>query len=101
MTAATKTPGFMYLDANGPDQWVEMDVGGGPRDVSLSVGGSFVASVTLQRKRQDQGNGSYKDLFSTGDPAEKVVQVVGPCRLRAGVKTGEYVSGTAEIELGG
>ncbi len=69
---------------------------GGNKKLTLSISGTFSATVVLQRKRP---GGSYVDIASYTGVAEKIIESCGNWVYRAGVKTGGYSSGTANIAL--
>jgi hypothetical protein len=71
----------------------------GMTTVSLNVTGTFSGTVTLQMWREDQTSADAKDMHTATSSEYKLVDLVGPCVVRAGIKTGEYTSGTAEVEL--
>ncbi|KKL88868.1 hypothetical protein LCGC14_1920400 [marine sediment metagenome] len=64
---------------------------------SISVSGTFVATVTLQR-RLDGAN--WRDIESYTAQTEKDFEVGEGSEIRLGVKTGDYTSGTVEARLG-
>lgn len=65
--------------------------------VSVSVSGTFVATVTLQR-RLDGTN--WRDVEAWSGEIEGSYVVDEPCDLRIGVKTGGFTSGTAVCRIG-
>lgn len=65
--------------------------------VSVSVSGTFVATVTLQR-RLDGAN--WRDVESWSSEIETTYVVDEPSELRLGVKTGDFTSGTAVCRIG-
>jgi gamma-glutamyltranspeptidase len=70
---------------------------------SVSVSGVFDALVTLQRRF---GSGAWRDVqnpdssvgFTT--PTEMTYEADESCEMQLGIKTGNYVSGTAVCRLG-
>lgn len=64
---------------------------------SVSVSGTFVATVTLQRKLDGT---NWRDVESWSGEIETTYVVDEPCDLRLGVKTGDFTSGTAVCRLG-
>ena len=64
----------------------------------LSISGTFVATVTVQRRRV--GDTSYLDLPATYDaPTEQTGECGGIWEYRVGIKTGDFTSGTVGIDL--
>lgn len=70
---------------------------GGLFDVSIS--GTFVATVTLQRKRVQTANGTAVDIKTYTAPVEETGEQGGTWWVRAGIKTGDFTSGTIVIVL--
>ena len=64
---------------------------------AVSVSGTFVGTVTLQRS-WDAGV-TWHDVDEWTAPTEKNVTSVGNCQWRIGIKTGEYTSGTANVRI--
>jgi len=72
----------------------------GEQDIAVSISGTFVATVTVQRSLDD--GITFHDLPSSYTVASE--SNIIPARnvlYRAGVKTGDYTSGTVVIELRG
>lgn len=68
-------------------------------DFNLSISGTFTATVTVQRSF-DQGS-TWRDVETFTAPTEKYGSDPGPSVIyRAGVKTGDYTSGTVSIRIG-
>jgi len=68
-------------------------------DFNLSISGTFVATVTVQRSF-DQG-GTWRDVDTFTAPIETAGSDPEPVVVyRAGVKTGEFTSGTVSIRIG-
>lgn len=66
---------------------------------NLSISGTFVATVTVQRSF-DQGS-TWRDVETFTAPIETYGTDPGPTvAYRAGVKTGEFTSGTVSIRIG-
>jgi hypothetical protein len=66
---------------------------------NFSLSGTFVATVTVQRSF-DQG-ATWRDVESFTSPIETFGTDPGPTvAYRAGVKTGDYTSGTVSIRIG-
>lgn len=68
------------------------------RMFDVSVWGTFSGVVTLQRSF-DSG-ATWRDVTTYSGPIEDTGMNARPAMMRAGVKTGQYVSGTIYIELG-
>ena len=64
---------------------------------SVSISGTFVATVTLQR-RLDRTN--WRDVESWSGPVETTYVADQSCDLRLGVKTGDFTSGTVDALTG-
>jgi len=68
-------------------------------DFNLSISGTFVATVTVQRSF-DQGS-TWRDVDTFTAPIETAGSDPEPVVVyRAGVKTGEFTSGTVSIRIG-
>lgn len=68
------------------------------RPFNLSVAGTFTGTVTLQRSFD--GGTTWRDVWSTSQPAEEIVDTPEPDVLwRAGIKTGNFGTGSASIRL--
>jgi hypothetical protein len=71
---------------------------GGRGYVDLSIVGTFVAGVTLQRSF-DEGV-TWQDVAEFTDPIEQVVEYPNNgIMLRLGIKDGNYTSGTITVRL--
>lgn len=68
----------------------------GPFDLSIS--GTFVGTVTVQRSYD---NSSWKDVDTFTSPSEEYGFQPEIAWYRAGIKTGAYTSGTAVVSLAG
>lgn len=68
-----------------------------PTTVDLSISGTFVATVTLQRKFSVNGDIEDVDTFTEAD--ETYFTVSSNSYYRIGVKTGEYTSGDISIKM--
>jgi hypothetical protein len=64
---------------------------------NLSISGTFVATVTVQRSYD---NSNWFDVDSFTAPTEEVGFDPEFCYYRIGVKSGDYTSGTVVIRLG-
>jgi hypothetical protein len=81
---------------NGADQYTDsIRIVG---SIALSISGTFVATVTVQRS---QDNATWFDVDTFTDKTEKVGNEAVLYYYRAGIKTGEYTSGTATVSLYG
>ncbi len=68
-------------------------------DFNLSISGTFVATVTVQRSF-DQGS-TWRDVDTFTAPIETFGTDPEPVVVyRAGVKTGDFTSGTVDIRIG-
>jgi hypothetical protein len=68
-------------------------------DFSFSISGTFVGTVTVQRSF-DAGS-TFRDVDSFTAPIETAGFDGEPIVVyRAGIKTGDYTSGTASIRIG-
>lgn len=65
---------------------------------ALSISGTFTATVTVQRS---QDNVSWFDVDTFTAASEEVGNEAVLYYYRAGIKTGEYTSGTATVSLHG
>jgi hypothetical protein len=66
--------------------------------IALSISGTFSATVTVQRS---QDNATWLDVDTFTDKTEKVGNEAVLYYYRAGIKSGEYTSGTATVALYG
>lgn len=66
--------------------------------LDVSVSGTFVAVVTIQRSF-DNGQ-TWLDIETITAPMERHGRACTGAWYRAGVKSGEYVSGTAVVVVG-
>ncbi|AIK68531.1 hypothetical protein Lo5R7ANS_61 [Mesorhizobium phage vB_MloP_Lo5R7ANS] len=69
--------------------------GGNTFDVSVS--GTFVATVTLQRSKD--GTTNWVDVDTLTEPGEWTGDAGSAWFYRLGVKTGEFTSGTVVVDL--
>lgn len=63
---------------------------------NLSISGTFVATVTVQRSFD---NTNWFDVDTFTSPIETYGFDPSQCYYRAGIKTGAYTSGTAVISI--
>lgn len=70
------------------------------RDIGVSIAGSFVAVVTIQRSLEGDIEGNYEDLATTYSSATEL-NVIGTRNAwyRAGVKTGNFTSGQVNLKI--
>lgn len=66
----------------------------------VSVSGTFVATVTLQRKRPGDAAAAARDVETYTAGAEPLKEFAGHWDVRLYVKSSAYTSGTAVLELG-
>ena len=64
---------------------------------SVSVQGTFVATVTLQRSFN--GGTTWYDVDTFTSAGEYIGQEPEGCKYRIGVKTGEFTSGSVTVRL--
>ena len=67
-------------------------------DFNLSIAGTFVGTVTVQRSTDGT---TFRDVDTFTTPAEQVGYDPMKNFYRAGFKTGQYTSGSATIMLNG
>lgn len=67
-------------------------------DFNLSISGTFAATVTIQRSTDGT---TWRDVDSFTVPVEEVGYDPMKNFYRAGIKTGDYTSGSATILLNG
>lgn len=65
---------------------------------NFSVWGTFVATVTVQRSFD--GGSTWLDVDTFTAPTEEVGIEGEIAEYRAGVKTGDYTSGTVNVRIG-
>ena len=68
-------------------------------DMSLTISGTFVGTVTVQRSFD--GGSTWLDVDTFTTPTEEVGFEPAGCQYRVGIKAGEYTSGTATVGLYG
>ena len=68
-------------------------------DVSLTISGTFTATVTVQRSF-DEG-ATWLDVDNFTASTEEIGFEPAGCQYRVGIKTGNYTSGTASVGLYG
>ena len=69
----------------------------GARLVDISVYGTWVATVHLQRKRM--GDSTWRDIESYAANVEKTAQMATTWDMRLFCKTGNFTSGTISMEI--
>ncbi len=79
--------------------WLQLRANHSYFDISLS--GAFAATVHLQRKRPGEAASAARDIESYTAGTEKLGEMKGHWDVRLFVKTGNYTSGTVEMELAG
>ena len=65
--------------------------------LSVSVSGTFSATVTVQRKLDGE---NWRDYTTYTSASEATYHADEDCQLRIGIKTGDYTSGSAVCRLG-
>lgn len=92
---------FITADITAQNTWSDWLVVPAGYDFSVSIKGTFSATVTVQLQEND-GDTTYvvlrdditeSGLFPSLRPLNK------GAKIRAGVATGDYTSGTVEIEI--
>lgn len=68
------------------------------RDFNVSIRGTFVATITVQRSFDNGIIWRDVQIFSIED--EWVGRNAERCKYRIGIKSGNYTSGTAYVRLG-
>jgi hypothetical protein len=71
-------------------------IGSGP--FNISVWGTFVATVTVQRSFDD--GATFRDVASFTEATEEAGFEPEGTLYRIGVKTGDYTSGTVNVRIG-
>lgn len=67
---------------------------------SVLVQGSFTATVSVQYKRPtDDDSDAVDDDITIDEPKLHNGEIVGVYYVRAGVKSGDFTSGTVEVEV--
>lgn len=66
----------------------------------ISVFGTFVATVHLQRKRPGEAASAARDVEAYTAGTEKLGEMQGHWDVRLFVKAGNFTSGTVNLELG-
>lgn len=83
---------------DGANQFTEPAEFDARRPFNLSVSGSFVAAVVLQRSF-DEGS-AWHDVWIASEPAEKgVANFETDVLWRVGCKTGQFSSGAVNVRL--
>tara|TARA_R100001510_G_scaffold9203_1_gene7096 strand:- start:5586 stop:5882 length:297 start_codon:yes stop_codon:yes gene_type:complete len=70
-------------------------------DFSISVSGTFSATVTVQKSYDTSSPSNFEDVETFTAPVERVGYEAENIYYRVGVKTGEYTSGTVSVRIGG
>ena len=65
---------------------------------NLSISGTFVGTLTVQRSFD--GQATWKDVDTFTAPTEDYGMEPEVCWYRAGVKTGDFTSGSLVVRLG-
>lgn len=65
-------------------------------DFDVAVWGTFVATVTVQVSKD---NATWIDVDETTTPAVMTANMASAWYVRAGVKTGNFTSGTVSVEV--
>lgn len=82
---------------NGANQWTTPVSVGRIFDVSIYSDTSFSGTITLQRKRiADAG---WRDVKTWTAPVEETGESSGSWLYRIGCKTGQYTSGSINVEV--
>jgi hypothetical protein len=68
-------------------------------DYDLSIRGTFSAILHLQRKLPGEADSEYRDVSSFTSPDEQLGRCVSSWYYRIGIKTGNYTSGTAKVNI--
>lgn len=93
-------------DLTTDDSWVEYTTDYPPErgQVQLSIYGTFVATVTVQIKDKNQSSSEWRDLQGSlggvvqfTEPTEQIGTLVAKWTIRAGIKAGDYTSGTVTV----
>lgn len=69
------------------------------KKLNLSVWGTFVGTVVVQRKPAGAADSEYTTIATYTAAVEKIVENVGKWTYRAGILTGGFTSGTANVRL--
>jgi len=83
---------------NSGTDWLQLR--GARNFFDISVSGTFVATVHLQRKRPGEAASAGRDIESYIAGTEKLGEMQGRWDIRLFVKTDNYTSGTIKAELG-
>lgn len=65
-------------------------------DSHVSIFGTFTATVSVQVRR---GGNSFRTIDTFTGTTEQIYSLSGPIDLRVGIESGNYTSGTAEVEI--
>jgi hypothetical protein len=84
--------------ASGANQWTDAFFVENGESFIFSVNGTWSATVTVQ-KSYDQGDNWVDYVESTYNVAVEITEESDDVYFRAGIKTGDYTSGTVEIKL--
>lgn len=76
--------------------WLQLIYG---EKASISISGTWSATVTIQRKRRTEAATAARDVLSFSANAELTLDNQGVWDYRIGVKTGGFSSGTVVAEL--
>jgi hypothetical protein len=64
---------------------------------TVSISGSFSATVTIQRKKVTEEDTEYRDVKNYTAAIEENGYSVGKWIYRVGVKTGDFTSGSIDV----
>ena len=76
-------------------------IGGSFMDGDVSVTGSYVGVITLQRRFIESAVTIYDaHSFESGEEAEDTFRIAPDTQVRIGFKTGNFTSGSATVRIG-
>ena len=97
MAQATPAPQSVSASITAQNTFTDpMNIGAGG-SVSLSISGTFVATVTIQHRLNGE---DWRDVATYTGEVEKIYDAGERADVRVGVKTGDFTSGTAVLRLG-
>lgn len=96
MGTVSATREIVSRSVGAADQWTEPLRLFQRELADVSVSGTFVATVSLQRRVDGSNWRTVKDYT---EPAEDVMEAGGLQDVRVGVATGDFTSGTAVVSV--
>lgn len=88
--------------ANEFTNWLDVNRYGQGQQVGkfgVKISGTFVATVTVQAKEADAADSTALDVESFTSPVLRSGEITGNYKVRVGVKTGDFTSGSVGLVI--